>query len=730
MSSDSSDVIVSVEGLSKSYQLYDRPSARLRQFIYPRLQRWLGREQRTYYQDFWALQDVSFEVRRGDTFGIVGRNGAGKSTLLQLIAGTLTPTQGSVRVNGRVAALLELGSGFNPEFTGRENVYLNAALLGFDRAQTDARFDEIADFAGIGDFMDQPVKNYSSGMYVRLAFAVSVCVEPDVLIVDEALAVGDAAFQFKCLQRLERLQGDGSTLLFVSHDMGMVQNFCRQAIYLEHGRLKNIGTPEAVAAQYFFDMREEQRLALGKEAQAQAYQRQTPLGDAAQSAAFGDGRGCIRQAVFAGSQALRDQFRPGQIIELEIELDYPVAMPHLELAVVVQNMRLIEYAGRRFALPENQHAGSRRFRVRIDNRFHLGDYFITLRLLQKIGPHQHMPLQSQIAALHFQNVASISEIDFLGVVRVDVDLEEIAPPLESSLAQPVVQPLPLAADAVEAVAPIGVVARPPRIVALLGVRNEAAYMARCIRHLIEQGVEILLLDNDSTDDTVAIARRWLGRGVIGIERHPYPGYYDWTGILQHKAALAQALEADWFIHHDADEIRQSRHAGETLAAAIARADAAGYNAIDFDEFVFLPTSDADEAQCLPADYVAELRHAYYFSPQPMHRVNAWKKTSETVNLHAHGGHQADFAGRLLSPERLILRHYPFLSRRHLVEKYTKERVYSEHEVQVLGWHGKRADFKEEAFWMPALDDLLEPDRAGWDTSMPYRTHPFLGARDT
>ena len=696
----SSDVIISVKGLGKSYQLYERPSARLRQFIYPRMQRLLGRPVRSYYRDFWALQDVSFEVRRGETFGIVGRNGAGKSTLLQLIAGTLNPTQGSAVVKGRIAALLELGSGFNPEFSGRENVYLNAALLGFDRAQTDARFDEIAEFAGIGDFMDQSVKTYSSGMYVRLAFAVSVCVEPDVLIVDEALAVGDAAFQFKCLQRLERMQNNGTTLLFVSHDMGMVQNFCRRALYLERGRAKNIAPPEVVSAQYFFDMREEQRMSMGAE---RAYRSQPALGDFPQSAAFGDGRGCISRAVFAGSQQCREQLRPTQAIEMEVSLDYPADTPNLELAVALQNQRLIELAGRRFPLPENPGGQTRRFRVRIDNRFTIGDYFITLRLVQKVGVSQHMPLQSQIAALHFQNIASITEIPFLGVCNVDVTLDEVIGPVPVSVAGPSL-----------------------RIVALLAVRNEAAYMERCLAHLVQQGIEVLVIDNDSTDSTAEIARRWEGRGVIGVERHPYPGHYDWQGLLRRKAELAQGIDADWFIHHDADEIRQSARSGESLAAAITRLDAAGFNAIDFDEFVFLPP-DAEIRE--NRDYVAEFRHAYFFAPRPLHRVNAWKKTPEPVNLVAHGGHQAEFPGRQVSPEHLILRHYPFLNQRHLIEKYTQERVYSDYEVNVLGWHGKRARFQPEEIWLPPREELIEPDRQGWDTSAPRRTHPFLGARE-
>lgn len=202
--------ILAVEGVGKCFELYDRPIHRLWQTA------WMGR--RTFYREFWALRDINFTVRRGECVGIVGRNGSGKSTLLQIIAGTLAPTTGQVRVNGRVTALLELGSGFNPEFTGRENVYLNAAILGIPRAEVDARYDEILDFAGIGDFIGQPVKTYSSGMMVRLAFAVQVMVEPDIFIVDEALAVGDAAFQRKCYARLDRLVDNGMTLLLVTHD--------------------------------------------------------------------------------------------------------------------------------------------------------------------------------------------------------------------------------------------------------------------------------------------------------------------------------------------------------------------------------------------------------------------------------------------------------------------------------------------------------------------------------
>ena len=194
----SSEIAIKVESLSKCYQIYNQPQDRLKQAIYPRLQRLMGKEPGSYAREFWALKDVSFEINKGEAVGIVGRNGAGKSTLLQLICGTLNPTSGSVEVKGTVAALLELGSGFNPEFTGRENVYLNASVLGLTQEKADEKFDEIAAFADIGDFLEQPAKTYSSGMLMRLAFAVNTCVDPDILIVDEALSVGDAPFQSKC----------------------------------------------------------------------------------------------------------------------------------------------------------------------------------------------------------------------------------------------------------------------------------------------------------------------------------------------------------------------------------------------------------------------------------------------------------------------------------------------------------------------------------------------------
>jgi lipopolysaccharide transport system ATP-binding protein len=244
------EIAIRVQNLSKCYQIYDNPADRLKQFVLPRIMRFLGKSSKPYFREFWALRDISFEVKRGETVGIIGRNGSGKSTLLQIICGTLTPTTGEVLVNGRVAALLELGSGFNPEFTGRENVYLNAAVLGLSKEEVDIRFDKIAAFADIGEFIDQPVKIYSSGMYVKLAFAVIAHVDADILVIDEALAVGDAVFIQKCMRFIRTFQERG-TLLFVSHDTASVQNLCKSAVWLGKGEVLQVGTSKDVAQAYF-----------------------------------------------------------------------------------------------------------------------------------------------------------------------------------------------------------------------------------------------------------------------------------------------------------------------------------------------------------------------------------------------------------------------------------------------------------------------------------------------
>jgi len=238
-----SNIAVSVKDLSKSFRMYSFPAERLKEFLHP-----FGKK---YHRKFWALKDINFEIPKGTTFGIIGQNGSGKSTLLQIITGILQPTTGSVQVNGRVSALLELGAGFNPGFTGRENVYMNGAIMGLSRDEIDKRFEEIAVFADIGDFIDQPVKTYSSGMYVRLAFSVAINVDPDILVVDEVLAVGDMFFKSKCVEKIKQMIEKGITLVFVSHDSEAVKSLCKKSILLNKGELIDYGESSKVVEKYF-----------------------------------------------------------------------------------------------------------------------------------------------------------------------------------------------------------------------------------------------------------------------------------------------------------------------------------------------------------------------------------------------------------------------------------------------------------------------------------------------
>lgn len=238
---------ITINNISKMYKMYDKPQDRLKQFFY--------KNRKKLYREFWALNDVSFSVSSGTTLGIIGRNGSGKSTLLQIIAGTLQASSGTLNIKGRIAALLELGSGFNPEFTGRENVYLNGSIMGLSEKEMKERMPVIEQFAEIGEFIDQPVKLYSSGMYVRLAFACAVNVDPDILIIDEALAVGDMQFQLKCMDKMKKFKEEGKTILFVSHDTYSVKNFCDEVIWMKDGRIYRYGDVLSVTNEYEIFMR-------------------------------------------------------------------------------------------------------------------------------------------------------------------------------------------------------------------------------------------------------------------------------------------------------------------------------------------------------------------------------------------------------------------------------------------------------------------------------------------
>lgn len=315
MSSEKPSVIV--RNLSKCYQIYDSPRDRLKQFVVPRIRESIGLSRSQYFREFWALKDVSFEINCGETVGIVGRNGSGKSTLLQMICGTLTPTVGNVETRGRIAALLELGSGFNPEFTGRDNVYMNAALLGLTRGEVDDRFDDIAAFADIGQFIEQPTMTYSSGMVVRLAFAVQAIIKPDIFVVDEALAVGDEKFQRKCYARLDELKSQGSSILFVSHSPSSVIELCDRTLLLEGGQRLLYNTAPKVIRAY-------QKLIYAPEDHQEKLVEQYRSADLSGSDIETDGSNGSNSSdlVPAGSTASLDAFDPGLIPDTTTE--YPV----------------------------------------------------------------------------------------------------------------------------------------------------------------------------------------------------------------------------------------------------------------------------------------------------------------------------------------------------------------------------------------------------------------------
>jgi lipopolysaccharide transport system ATP-binding protein len=296
---------IEFSAVSKSYSIYDSPGDRLKEL--------LTLNRISFHRDFWALRNLSFDIQRGETFCIVGENGSGKSTLLQIVAGILSPTSGAVAVNGRVSALLELGSGFNPEFSGRDNIYLNGAILGFSRKDMDRKYQDIIEFAEIGDFIDQPVKTYSSGMLVRLAFAVAIHVDPDILLVDEALAVGDIYFRQRCMRKVHELRARGITILFVSHATGDVKALGDRALWLDHGCVRDIGETDKVVSKYLAAMTQKDSAYVAHHRPAPVEQIELPeIVTAIPNIdyRFGDGR-----AEIIGIQVLDENGRPAGILE-------------------------------------------------------------------------------------------------------------------------------------------------------------------------------------------------------------------------------------------------------------------------------------------------------------------------------------------------------------------------------------------------------------------------------
>lgn len=379
MSSEPRDWVIRAQGLSKTYRIYERPHHRLLQSL------WGGR--RTFYREFQALQDVGFELLRGETLGIIGANGAGKSTLLQLLCGTLEPSAGQVEVRGRIAALLELGAGFNPEFTGRENLRINAAILGLSPQQIDARSEDIIAFADIGEFIDRPVKTYSSGMYVRLAFSVAVHVDPQILIVDEALAVGDALFQFKCMGRMRRMLDEGVSLLFTSHDISAVKALCQRTLWLEKGHQRLLGPTAEVTRAYDQDW----------VLRANQAQGQGAVSDDTRAVATPGTRAVEILSAHWGSEgqlATQARVHWGQTLQLRVRARVHQACRQLVLSYHVKNKQHLNVVGGHTADTLELHGrdwqAGEVFEVsfEVPVHWHAGDYALTV-LVASIGDVQH-----------------------------------------------------------------------------------------------------------------------------------------------------------------------------------------------------------------------------------------------------------------------------------------------------------------------------------------------------
>jgi lipopolysaccharide transport system ATP-binding protein len=430
----SSEIAIRVENLSKCYHIYDRPRDRLLQI--------LTRGRKRYYREFWALNDVSFEIKRGETVGIIGCNGSGKSTLLQLICGTLNPTSGSIQTSGRIAALLELGSGFNPEFTGRENVYMNASILGLNKDEIDHRFGAVSAFADIAEFIDQPVKTYSSGMLVRLAFAVQAQLGPNILIVDEALAVGDAKFQAKCFERLKQLKESGTSILLVTHSTEQIVTHCSRAVLLDRGTIVEIGKPNLVVNCYL-------DLLFGKTTKQPALQAcaesstllnrhlSTHLNFEADvfcvrpgynpnEYRWGDGLAkIVDYSMFADGEAYPTILSTGQTVVLELAVKFFQDLWRPIFGVTIKTKEGVTvYGTNSDKLDIDDFTSKGRageaivIRVGFVCRFAPGDYFISLGIATSQG-EEIMPHDRRYDSIHFQ-VRPVKT--FFGLVDADLDI--------------------------------------------------------------------------------------------------------------------------------------------------------------------------------------------------------------------------------------------------------------------------------------------------------------------
>lgn len=404
--------MIRVSNLSKTYLIWRTPFSRLLvpliiRVLRPIFPRYCDNLLQRACQSVRALEQVDFCVQEGDSLGIIGLNGSGKSTLLQIIAGTLQPTTGSVEVKGRIAALLELGSGFDPEFTGRENIYINASILGLNRREIDARYDAIVAFADIGDFIDRPVKTYSSGMMVRLAFAVQVHVDPDVLIVDEALSVGDARFQAKALTKIEEILKRGTTLLFVGHDLSAVRSFCNQAMLLDKGSVIKSGLPDDVIADYLFLVQKDRIAELNSNFDI----KRNGKGFAVHG--FDVVHACFRNS----GQHAKLAYNHSLILDVDIVMTASIAAPVLIVDFI--DNRGMQLTGRRIPIPAFQ--GEKRVSITMSCTFQKGIYRARLRLVDAPS------LEQTLLMSRYDDLLSIEMIDdvrdqFTGLFPIPMDI--------------------------------------------------------------------------------------------------------------------------------------------------------------------------------------------------------------------------------------------------------------------------------------------------------------------
>ena len=440
----SSEIAIKVENLSKCYQIYDQPRDRLKQFLLPRLRQFIGLPPRQYCREFWALRNVSFNVQKGETVGILGRNGGGKSTLLQIIAGTLSPSFGEVHAEGTMAALLELGSGFNPEFSGRENIYLNGTILGFSTSQMDACFDEIAAFADIGEHLNQPVKTYSSGMVVRLAFAVQACVHPQILIVDEALSVGDEKFQRKCFDYIERLREGGCSILIVTHSTATVEKFCQRGVLLHNGEVHGVGPANEIVDQYHALLYSDEKTYLRYQAIKNVPESNTTRFEQSDSHSSPtaaveiqrDNTSLNIRAVITGWEVLdnyghrSEYFITGESLRICFYVDVLNPVREIQAGILLRTVEGISAFGTSTLYHQNNYTNARpgsrlKFDFKLKADLCAGSYFVTLAIAEAISQgdmlyldrktdvifikmHQPRTLASGIAML--DSIVTVSEV--------------------------------------------------------------------------------------------------------------------------------------------------------------------------------------------------------------------------------------------------------------------------------------------------------------------------------